>query len=132
MTHFKAALMYISLRKKKLHYYPSSVITHKNLSTTPFITCNTCYSFSCYKYLCFQVKLRWSSLGRVLIPFPHEANHIYIPIYIYTVHSAIQQDPVYKLKYCATRVGRQQVMIWSVYSRTQYTYVTCITGFEFY
>ena len=47
MTHFKAALMYISLRKK-LHDYPSSIITHKNLSTTPFITCNSCYSFSCY------------------------------------------------------------------------------------
>ena len=46
MTHFKAALMYISLRKK-LNYYPSSIITHKNLSTMPFITCNTCYSFSC-------------------------------------------------------------------------------------
>ena len=46
MTHFKAALMYISLRKK-LHYYPSSIITHKNISTTPFITCNTCYRFSC-------------------------------------------------------------------------------------
>ena len=49
MTHFKAALMYISLRKKNLHYYPSSIITHKNLSTTPFITCNTCYNFSCYR-----------------------------------------------------------------------------------
>ena len=49
MTHFKAALMYISLRKK-LHYYPSSIITHKNLSTTPFITCNTCYSFSYFLF----------------------------------------------------------------------------------
>ena len=35
------------IAKKKLHYYPSSIMTHKNLSTTPFITCNTCYSFSC-------------------------------------------------------------------------------------
>ena len=51
MTHFKAALMNISLRKK-LHYYPSSIITHKNLSTTPFITCNTCYSFSCFICIC--------------------------------------------------------------------------------
>ena len=37
------------IAKKKLHYYPSSIITHKNLSTTPFITCNTCYSFSCLR-----------------------------------------------------------------------------------
>ena len=49
MTHFKAALMYILLRNK-LHYYPSSIITHKNPSTTPFMMCNTCYSFSCSCY----------------------------------------------------------------------------------
>ena len=56
MTHFKVALMYISLRKK-LHYYPSSIITHKNLSTTPFITCSTCYSFSCF-FLAYPFVLR--------------------------------------------------------------------------
>ena len=41
-SHFNVYLM-----RKKLRYFPSSIITHKNLSTTPFITCNTCYSFSC-------------------------------------------------------------------------------------
>ena len=45
---FQSRLNVYLIAKKKLHYYPSSIITHKNLSTTPFITCNTCYSFSCY------------------------------------------------------------------------------------
>ena len=54
-----------------------------------------------------------------LVPFPHGANDIYT--HINTVHSAIQHYPEhYKLKYVATRVGRQQVMIWLFYPRTQY------------
>ena len=65
MTHFKAALMYISMRAKKLHYYPSSFITHKNLSTTPFITCNTCYSFSCLHV--YENKLSFNKHDYVLV-----------------------------------------------------------------
>ena len=54
------------IAKKNLHYYPSSIITHKNLSTTPFITCNTCYSFSCSELISisfFQKK----SAGQVVV-----------------------------------------------------------------
>ena len=31
-------------------------ITHKNHSTTPFITCYTCYSFSCLPLICFVLE----------------------------------------------------------------------------
>ena len=82
MTQFKAALMYILLWKK-IHYYPSSIITHKNLLTTPFITCIThvivflvtfCPSFKKTKYInhclvlvqprktCPNISINWKSV----------------------------------------------------------------------
>ena len=89
MAHFKAALMYISLRKK-LHYYPSSIITHKNLSTTPFITCNTCYSFSCLglrkaterrnlyelRRISEQIKSRYLQLHPLMRDSYRQASHV--------------------------------------------------------
>ena len=41
-------------------------ISHKNLSTTPFITCNTCYSFSCSDYIvivfCLAIQIKFKPL----------------------------------------------------------------------